>query len=204
MGIAFSVEFCYAFAKKHRALAWGHGEMPASKTLNPRRLFIYGLAVILVVFARPTAFSLGLGLVIISLGEALRFWAAGHLRKNDVLTTTGPYAYVKHPLYIGTMLITMGFCIMADNIYILAVGLLAFSFYYLPYKNKVEDERMKKLFGEAYLDYAEKVPDYIPRLSPYERSRGKWRWRTFVENSEEGIVALEAIGVFLIGMRLWI
>ena len=178
--------------------------MPASKKPNLRRLLIYGLAVILVAFARPTAFSLGLGLAIISLGEVLRFWAAGHLRKNDVLTTTGPYAYVKHPLYIGTMLITMGFCIMADNIYILAVALLAFSFYYLPYKNKVEDERMKKLFGEAYLDYAEKVPDYIPRLSPYERSRGKWRWRTFIENSEEGIVALEAIGVFLIGMRLWI
>jgi protein-S-isoprenylcysteine O-methyltransferase Ste14 len=178
--------------------------MPASKKPNPRRLFIYGIAVILVVFARPTPFSLGLGLAIISLGEALRFWAAGHLRKNDVLTTTGPYAYVKHPLYIGTTLITIGFCIMAENIYILAVALLVFSFYYLPYKNRGEDERMKKLFGEAYLDYAEEVPDYIPRLSPYGRSRGKWRWRTFIQNSEEGIVALEAIGVFLIGMRLWI
>ena len=178
--------------------------MPASKKPNPRRLFIYGLAVILVVFARPTPFSLVLGVAIISLGEALRFWAAGHLQKNEVLTTTGPYAYVKHPLYIGTTLITIGFCIMAGNIYMLAVALLVFSFYYLPYKNRGEDERMKKLFGEAYLDYAEEVPDYIPRLSPYGRSRGKWRWRTFIQNSEEGIVAVEAIGVFLIGMRLWI
>jgi protein-S-isoprenylcysteine O-methyltransferase Ste14 len=178
--------------------------MPASKKPNPRRVFIYGIAVILVVFARPTPFSLGLGLAIISLGEALRFWAAGHLRKNDVLTTTGPYAYVKHPLYIGTTLITIGFCIMADSIYILAVALLVFSFYYLPYKNRGEDERMKRLFGEAYLDYAEEVPDYIPRSSPYGKSGGKWRWRTFIRNSEEGIVALEAIAVFLIGMRLWI
>jgi len=178
--------------------------MPASKKVNLRRLLIYGLAVVLVVFAKPTPLSLGLGLVIISLGEALRFWAAGHLQKNEVLTTTGPYAYMKHPLYSGTILISMGFCIMADSIYILAVALLVFSFYYLPYKNKVEDDRMKKLFGEAYLDYAEKVPDYIPRLSPYGRSRGKWCWRVFIENSEEGIVALEAIGVFLIGMRLWI
>jgi protein-S-isoprenylcysteine O-methyltransferase Ste14 len=178
--------------------------MPASKKPNLKRLFICGLAALLVVFARPTRLSLGLGLAIICLGEALRFWAAGHLQKNEVLTTTGPYAYVKHPLYIGTILITMGFCIMADNIYILAVSLLVFSLYYLPYKKGVEDERMRRLFGEAYLHYAEKVPDYTPRLSPYGRSKGKWRWRVFIDNSEGGIVALEAIGVFLIGMRLWI
>jgi protein-S-isoprenylcysteine O-methyltransferase Ste14 len=178
--------------------------MPASKKPNLRRLFTYGLAVILVIFAKPTPLSIGLGLAIISLGEALRFWAAGHLQKNEVLTTTGPYARMKHPLYVGTVLITMGFCIMADHIYILAVALLVFSLYYLPYKNKVEEERMRRLFGEAYLDYAEKVPDYIPRLSPYGRSKGKWRWRTFIENSEEGIVASEVIGVFLIGMRLWV
>jgi protein-S-isoprenylcysteine O-methyltransferase Ste14 len=177
--------------------------MPATKKPNLRRLFIYGLVVLLVVFARPTRLSLGLGLAIICVGEALRFWAAGHLQKNEVLTTTGPYAYVKHPLYIGTILITMGFCIMADNIYILAAALLAFSFYYLPHKNKVEDERMRRLFGESYADYAEKVPDYLPRLSPYGRSKGRWRWKTFIENSEEGIMALEAVGVFLIGMRLW-
>ena len=178
--------------------------MPASKKPNLRRLFIYGLAVILVVFARPTPLSIGLGLAIISLGEALRFWAAGHIQKNEVLTTTGPYAHVKHPLYIGTILITIGFCIMAGNIYILAVALLVFSLYYLPYKNKGEEERMKRLFGGAYLDYAEKVPDYIPRLSHYGKSKGKWRWRIFIENSEEGVVTLEVIGVFLIGMRLWI
>lgn len=178
--------------------------MPASKRPNLRRFFIYGLALILVVFARPTPLSFGLGLAIIFLGEMLRFWAAGHLQKNEILTTTGPYAHVKHPLYIGTILITMGFCIMADNIYILAVALLVFSLYYLPYKNTIEEERMMKLFGKAYLDYAEKVPDYIPRLSSYGRSKGKWRWRIFIENSEEGIVTLEGIGVFLIGLRLWI
>jgi protein-S-isoprenylcysteine O-methyltransferase Ste14 len=178
--------------------------MPASKKPNLRRVFIYALVLVMVIFARPTSLSFGLGLAIISLGEVLRFWAAGHLQKNKILTTTGPYAHVKHPLYIGTILITMGFCIMADNIYILAVALLVFSLYYLPYKNTVEEERMKKLFGEAYLDYAEKVPDYIPRLSSYGRSKGKWRWRIFIKNSEEGIVILEVIGVFLIGMRLWI
>ena len=124
--------------------AVGPSQMPASKKPNLRRLFVYGLAVILVVLARPTALSFGLGLAIISLGEVLRFWAAGHLQKNEVLTTTGPYAHVKHPLYIGTILVTMGFCIMADNIYILGVTLLVFSLYYLPYKNKVEEERMKR------------------------------------------------------------
>lgn len=101
-------------------------QMPASKKPNLRRLFVYGLAVILVVLARPTALFFGLGLAIISLGEVLRFWAAGHLQKNEVLTTTGPYAHVKHPLYIETILVTMGFCIMADNIYILGVTLWFF------------------------------------------------------------------------------
>src|SRR5512143_2001377 len=62
------------------------------------------------------------GVVVTFLGEGLRLWAAGHLRKNKQLTTTGPYSYVKNPLYIGTLLITIGYSAMARNIYIMVGG----------------------------------------------------------------------------------
>ena len=67
--------------------------------------------------------------------------------KNEMLTVTGPYAYVKNPLYVGSILITVGFCILANNIYILALAALMFCFHYIPYKKKVEGERLKKIFG---------------------------------------------------------
>jgi len=104
------------------------------------------------------------GISLVFLGEGIRVWAAGHLQKNEVLTVTGPYAYVKNPLYIGSIFITTGFCIMADNIYLLAAAFFMFCFHYIPYKKKMEGDRLKRHFGNQYEDYDEKVPEYLPRM----------------------------------------
>ena len=67
---------------------------------------------VLIYFSEPTWVSLGVGLVLIVAGQLLRVWAAGHLVKTKRLTTTGPYAYVKNPLYVGAITIVIGFCII--------------------------------------------------------------------------------------------
>src|SRR5574340_761522 len=72
------------------------------------------VAVYLFLYAQPNAFWFIPGAIITIAGEWLRLWAAGHLRKNKQLTTTGPYSYVKNPLYIGTLLITIGYSAMAQ------------------------------------------------------------------------------------------
>jgi len=166
-----------------------------------RRVPLFIGAFLLVIFAKPRFFGIWIGMVLIFLGEAIRIWAAGHLQKNEVLTVTGPYAYVKNPLYIGSILITAGFCILADNIYLLAAGYFMFCFHYIPYKKRVEGDRMKKIFGDRFKDYDAKVPDYLPRWAPYSDEKASWQFRSFIENSEEGILLIVLAGIVLILSR---
>jgi len=166
-----------------------------------RRIPLYLGAFLLVVFANPNPTGRGIGILLIAIGEGVRIWAAGHLRKNDTLTVTGPYAYVKNPLYIGSVLISAGFCILADNIYLLAALMFAFCFHYIPYKKKVEGDRLRRIFGARFDDYDDRVPEYIPRLTRYSDERGQWRFSCFIKNSEEGIFLLILAGVVLILTR---
>jgi protein-S-isoprenylcysteine O-methyltransferase Ste14 len=125
------------------------------------------------------------GAAVTAAGEWLRLWAAGHLRKNKQLTTTGPYSYVKNPLYIGTLLITIGFSAMAMNIWIMIAGFVWFFIYYAPYKKRQENEKLIGSFGEAWIEFDKAVPDYFPRFTPYPgRGTNRWNWQVVKENSE--------------------
>jgi protein-S-isoprenylcysteine O-methyltransferase Ste14 len=160
-----------------------------------RRIPLFIGAFLLVIFAKPQFPGIWVGMILILLGEGLRIWAAGHLQKNEVLTVTGPYAYVKNPLYIGSIFITAGFCILGNNIYLLAAALFMFCFHYIPYKKKVEGDRLKKIFGNRFEDYDEKVPDYLPRWTPYSNEKVSWQFKCFIENSEEGILLIVLAGI---------
>lgn len=166
-----------------------------------RRIPIFLGTFLLVIFAKPSLSGIVIGLILIIAGESIRLWAAGHLEKNETLTVTGPYAYVKNPLYIGTILITGGFCILADNIYLLAAATFAFCFHYIPYKKRVEGDRLKKIFGNQFDDYDQKVPEYIPRCTPYSEKKASWQFKCFIENSEEGILLIVIVGILLVLSR---
>lgn len=163
---------------------------------------MYLLMMALVVCADP---HLGepyfwIAMVLLAIGQAVRFWAAGHLVKNKALTTTGPYAHVKNPLYVGTFLILVGFCLAARggeggpwwkenmNWILLGVFLAGFLFYYVPYKKRREGNRLRDLFGAAWEEYDRAVPDYIPRLTPYRKPGSRpvrWSFKAVCENSEQ-------------------
>jgi len=166
-----------------------------------RKIPLYIGAILLVVFAKPHSAGILIGLLLIFLGEMIRIWAAGHLQKNEVLTVTGPYAYVKNPLYIGSIFITAGFCILADNIYLLAAAFFMFCFHYIPYKKRVEGDRLKKIFGNQYEDYDQAVPEYLPRWTPYPHEKVSWQFKCFIENSEEGILLIIIAGILLVLSR---
>jgi len=166
-----------------------------------RRIPIFIGAVLLILFAKPHQPGMIIGTILIIVGESIRIWAAGHLQKNETLTVTGPYAYVKNPLYIGTILITTGFSILADNIYLLAIATLSFCFHYIPYKKRVEGDRLRKIFGDRYEDYDQKVPEYIPTWTPYSGEKRVWQLKCFTENSEGGILFLVVVGILLILSR---
>jgi protein-S-isoprenylcysteine O-methyltransferase Ste14 len=172
-----------------------------SRMKKIRRIPLFAGAILLVLFAKPNLPGIVIGLILIIIGESIRIWAAGHLQKNESLTVTGPYAYVKNPLYIGSILMTGGFCILADNIYLLAAATFMFCFHYIPYKKRVEGDRLKKIFGSRFEDYDREVPDYVPRRTPYSKEMAPWKFKFFVENSEEGILLIVIAGILLIVSR---
>lgn len=121
-------------------------------------------------FSRPTLLTLLIGGLVAILGLGIRAWASGHIRKNDALATTGPYAYTRNPLYLGSFLLGCGFTIASAQP-LLAIPFLAlFLGIYFPVM-RVEAGQLAKLFGEEYSDYAQAVPLFFPRLSPYRNAR---------------------------------
>jgi protein-S-isoprenylcysteine O-methyltransferase Ste14 len=123
-------------------------------------------AALFFVFSRPRPLSLAIGGAIALPGLALRAWATGHLRKNDALATTGPYAYTRNPLYLGSFVMGVGFTVASGRLILGIVFAALFLGIYVPVM-RVESATLTELFGERYLRYVKAVPFFLPRLSPY-------------------------------------
>jgi protein-S-isoprenylcysteine O-methyltransferase Ste14 len=116
--------------------------------------------------ARPTPLSLSLGLPIAALGLLLRAAASGHIRKNDVLATTGPYRYTRNPLYLGSAILALGLVIAAADWLIALIAVAMFLGVYLPVIRREEDF-LRSRFGTEFDDYARAVPRLFPRFTRY-------------------------------------
>ena len=121
--------------------------------------------------ARPTAALLGMGAAVALAGLLIRGWASGHIMKNDRLATSGAYAYTRNPLYFGSFLIGMGFALAAHWGFVLVVALF-FAFIYVPTMQR-ERANIAQRFPEAYADYCANVPQFVPRLTPWNQTGGQ-------------------------------
>jgi protein-S-isoprenylcysteine O-methyltransferase Ste14 len=121
-------------------------------------------------FARPSLFTLLLGGGVSIIGLAIRAWSAGHIRKNAALATSGPYAYTRNPLYLGSFILGVGFTIASGQL-LLAIPFAAlFLGIYFPVM-RVEARHLAGSFGEDFDIYASAVPLFLPRLTPYRDSK---------------------------------
>jgi protein-S-isoprenylcysteine O-methyltransferase Ste14 len=138
------------------------------------------------------------GALIVLAGVALRSWAAGVLHKNQGLATQGPYAFIRHPLYAGSLLIGLGFStITGDPENILAILALAIAIY-VP-KRIYEEKKLAGQYGEAWSAYAAKVPAILPYKFLQTMAAGKgFSLRCWLENRESEAVAacLAGLAVF--------
>jgi len=75
----------------------------------------YLLAIVAFWLAAPTPLSLAIGATVGAIGEAFRIWAAGHLEKGREVTSSGPYALTRHPLYVGSSIMGAGLAIAAHS-----------------------------------------------------------------------------------------
>ncbi len=132
-------------------------------------------------FSRPDARSLAWGLPVSALGLALRAWATGHVEKNVRLAQSGPYAYVRNPLYLGTLLVAAGFAIASRQWGLGALFGAVFVLIYLP-AIELEEQHLRKLFPE-FTAYADRVPALWPTFRPLPKP-GHFRWAQYFRNRE--------------------
>jgi protein-S-isoprenylcysteine O-methyltransferase Ste14 len=120
-------------------------------------------AVFYVWLSRPSLVSILTGSVLVVIGLIIRALASGYVRKNEELTTSGPYAYSRNPLYLGSVILAAGFAIAGRNIWISVCLVLFFLLIYVPVI-RAEEEFLRVRFPE-FEDYARRVPRLLPRLS---------------------------------------
>jgi protein-S-isoprenylcysteine O-methyltransferase Ste14 len=128
----------------------------------------------------PSMFSLAVGIPVSVIGLALRAWAAGHLEKNTTLADGGPYAHVRNPLYIGTLLTAAGLVIASRRWELGVLFAAVFLLIYLPVV-ELEEQHLRKLFPE-YDAYARRVPKLLPRING--SSSKHFRWAVYMKNQE--------------------
>jgi protein-S-isoprenylcysteine O-methyltransferase Ste14 len=108
--------------------------------------FLFGIAFLWFAPRYTTSSRLVIGGIIAFAGVLIRAWSTGHIVKNQVLTTTGPYAHTRNPLYVGSFLLALGFAIAAHF--------------------------LRTLYGAAYTEYEANVPAFLPRLTPWSGPAG--------------------------------
>jgi protein-S-isoprenylcysteine O-methyltransferase Ste14 len=114
-------------------------------------------------FAQPTAKSILLGLPVAVAGGVFRALAAGVIRKDSVIATSGVYAMTRNPLYFGSSMLACGFAIMSWNEVAAILLLLPFTLIY-PIVIIREEAHLERLFPNEFRDYRSKVPRFFPRL----------------------------------------
>ena len=139
------------------------------------------------------------GLALVLVGLAIRSWAAGILHKRVSLTSAGPYALVRHPLYVGSFLMMVGFCTLigdAVNFYFVLGPFVVLYFLQI----RTEERTLADRFGEHWQHYAKAVPQFLPRRLP-KSGVGHWNLGQWTRNREYQAVVATLLG--LLALEVW-
>jgi protein-S-isoprenylcysteine O-methyltransferase Ste14 len=131
--------------------------------------------------SRPEAAALLVGLAVSTLGLLLRAWAAGHLAKDRQLATTGPYAYLRNPLYAGTLIAALGVVMASRSVMLAIVFAVVFVLVYLP-AIELEEQHLRGIFTD-YARYAACVHRFVP-FRKWPGSDGKFSFDLYRRNEE--------------------
>ncbi len=153
--------------------------------------------------AKPTWRSLIAGALIGSLGIVVRAVASGHVKKNRELTMTGPYAYVRNPLYLGSIVIAIGFAVAARDVWVAIVILAMFVLIYVPVI-RAEETFLRKQFP-GYDDYARRVPSLLPHTLLFRQIKDGFSRELYWQHREyNALLGSAAMLAALIVKILWL
>ena len=159
------------------------------------------MAIVFAWLSHPSALSLACGLPIALAGLAVRAWAAGCLAKNQQLSTGGPYAYTRNPLYLGTLVVAAGLVVASRNPGLGALFAAVFLLVYLPVI-QLEQQHLRRLFPE-YAGYAASVPALLPRFAPGpQKNPHPFELRLYLRNKEYQAALGFAAGVLFLLWKL--
>jgi len=154
-------------------------------------------------FAKPQIKWLLCGVGIAILGLLLRGYAAGHLRKHKQLAISGPYAFTRNPLYLGSVLLALGFSV-ASHSWISTLVLAAYLTIFYPVVIRREQAELKTKYGAAFVEYASQVPAFWPRISTAVASTDRFSWPLYRQNREyEAAIGLVVAMAILLTLMLW-
>jgi protein-S-isoprenylcysteine O-methyltransferase Ste14 len=140
------------------------------------------LAAAYIYLAKPSWLSIAVGVVIAFIGVSIRAAASGHVKKNTELTKTGPYAYVRNPLYVGSIVIAAGFAIAAMSTWIFVILALMFVLIYVPVIRS-EEAFLRGTFAD-FDDYCRRVPRLVPRLTRAYEGTGSFSRELYLKHRE--------------------
>jgi protein-S-isoprenylcysteine O-methyltransferase Ste14 len=166
----------------------------------------YPLAAVILWLARPSPKSILAAAIIGAIGLSVRAMAAGHLHKQQVLTTSGPYAYTRNPLYLGSFILIIAAAVAAHS-WPAAVILVAYFALFYSFVIRREERELYQHHGEAFQEYARTVPLFCPRLTPAKLSAegaGAFSFAQYKRNREyrAAIGFLLLLLVFVVIWRL--
>jgi protein-S-isoprenylcysteine O-methyltransferase Ste14 len=155
----------------------------AARIRVPAGLF---LGVLFIVFARPTPLRLLCGVAVSAIGLLVRGLAAGYLAKNQSLATGGPYSCTRNPLYLGSALAGIGYCVAAGRWWFVALLFVFLAAVYWPVIRR-EEQHLRGLFPGEYAAYARAVPVLLPRPGAWpaeRRNPARFSWALYKKNHE--------------------
>jgi len=150
-------------------------------------------------FARPGLILVFTGLAIAAFGQVFRIYAAGFIHKNQRLASTGPYALVRHPLYLGNILILIGFSIASANLYVWVAVIVFFLIWY-PAAIAYEDSKLEDIFGDEWRAWSKNIRAVIPgRFKWADLKADSWdTYQSLIRNGELPITLyLGSSGIWL-------
>jgi protein-S-isoprenylcysteine O-methyltransferase Ste14 len=163
----------------------------------------FAFAILYLWLAKPTVKFFLLGVAITVPGLWLRALASGHVRKNEALATSGPYSYTRNPLYLGSLIIAVGFSVAARSWWIALIIVIFFFAIYIPVI-RGEETYLRSQFPE-FEKYSEEVPRLLPRLSSAPSEKGSFSWELYKKHREyHAVIGALAIAVVLLLKMFWL
>jgi protein-S-isoprenylcysteine O-methyltransferase Ste14 len=164
----------------------------------------YPLAIAVLYFSRPTPRSILLGALTGVIGLCVRAYAAGYLHKQEVLTVTGPYAYTRNPLYLGSAILALGAGIAAHSWISTLILMVYFAVFYSMVMRR-EEKELHLRHGAFFEEYARAVPLFIPRLAAAKLpgdSAGSFSFTQYKKN-HEWQAAVGILFLLLVLLVIW-